>query len=175
MRRILQAATLALLMLASACSERSESPQPARETAAPATRPTPAIALAGRVTDAAGILDPALEARLSDKLAQLERATGRQLVVVTAPSLGGRDVADFTRDLGNAWRIGRAEQDDGVVFLVAPKERQARIAVGYGLEQTLTNAECKEILDRQIFPRFRKGDLPGGIEAGVDALVSKLR
>jgi uncharacterized protein len=175
MKRLFEAAALSLLMVAgAACSDRaaSDRPKPAASTAA---RPAPAIALAGRVTDAANLLDPALEARLTEKLDALEQATGHQLVVVTAPSLGGRDVKPFTTDLFNAWGIGRAEQDDGVVLLVAPNERRARIEVGYGLEGRLTNAVSARIMQDEIIPHFRRGDLPGGIEAGVDALASRLQ
>jgi uncharacterized protein len=166
---------LLLPILCAACSDVGGAPPGATGNAQALAAPAaPAVALAGRVTDAAQVLEPDFEARLSDRLEQLERRTGRQLVVVTVASLGGRDVADFTRDLGNAWGIGRPDEDDGVILLVAPNERQARIAVGEGLERVLTDAACREILARDILPRFRTGDLPGGIEAGVDALIARL-
>jgi uncharacterized protein len=169
---------LALLLLPIWFAACSDGPAAGRggsgEAQALVTPAPPAVALAGRVTDAAAILDPAREARLAGRLERLERATGRQLVVVTVPSLSGREVADFTRDLANAWGIGRADEDDGVVFLVAPRERRARIEVGTGLETVLTDAACREILTRDVLPRFRSGDLAGGIEAGVAALVARL-
>jgi uncharacterized protein len=94
------------------------------------------------------------------------------MVVVTVQSLGGRDVAAFTKELGNNWGIGRAEQNDGIILLVAPKERKARIEVGLGLEQTLPNALCQQIMDAKIIPHFRSGDYAGGITAGVTAIIS---
>jgi uncharacterized protein len=97
------------------------------------------------------------------------------MVVVTVPALSGRDVADFTRDLANEWGIGRKGYDDGVVVLVAPNERKVRIAVGYGLEGTLTHEVCRQIIDTAMLPRFRHRDIPGGIEAGTDALIVRLR
>ena len=134
----------------------------------------PKVAWNGRVTDAAGIIDAAQEAALSRRLEGLERTTGRQMVIVTVTTLDGREVAAFTRDLGNAWEIGRSEQDDGVVLLVAPNERKVRIAVGLGLERILPDALCQKIIDDQILPRFREGDLQGGIEAGANALIDRL-
>ena len=92
-----------------------------------------AVPLAGRVTDTAHILSPQEQATLSGRLAKLEQKTQHQLVVVTVPSLDGRDVANYTRDLANSWGIGRKGYDDGVFLLVAPKERKVQIAVGYGL------------------------------------------
>lgn len=96
------------------------------------------------------------------------------MVVVTVPTLGGADIATFTRDLANSWGIGRKGHDDGVVILVAPNERKVRIAVGYGLENVLTHDLCKQIIDEQMLPRFRQGDLPGGIESGANAVIARL-
>jgi uncharacterized protein len=134
----------------------------------------PAIALAGRVTDAADILDEASEGKLTDVSAALEAETGHQLVVVTVPSLGGRDIADFTRDLGNAWGIGREEEDDGVLLLVAPNERKVRIAVGFGIEDRLTDEKCSQIIQEEVLPHFRVGDFAAGIENGVGAIRAEL-
>ena len=171
MRRIFKSTAIALaLTMAAACSDG-----PATDQVQPAYGPSaPIVQLVGRVTDAAGILPPETEVGLSAKLEQLERTTGHQAVVVTVPSLNGRSVASVTNDLGNAWGIGRKGYDDGVILLVAPNERRVRIGVGYGLERTLTDALCSEIIERAILPRFREGDLPSGIVAGVDALASHL-
>jgi len=132
------------------------------------------IPLTGRVTDAAQMLPPGVEAALSAELARFERATHHQLVVVTVPSLGKRDVAAFTRDLANAWGIGRKGYDDGVVLLVAPHERKARIEVGKGLKRVLPDAVCQRMMDAVIVPRFRAGDMAGGIVAGSRALMARL-
>lgn len=163
-------AILALLIL-SACSEGQSA---THDGQAPAVAGAPSVALAGRVTDAAEIIDSELEASISSRLKELETRTGHQMVVVTVPTLGGQEVADFTRNLGIAWGIGRRDHDDGVILLVAPNERKVRIAVGYGLEQRLPNALCEEILARDVLPRFREGDLAAGIDAGVNALVGRL-
>jgi uncharacterized protein len=166
--------TLALLLLAfcAACSNGQATSQSQSSDRAQAR---PKLPLAGRVTDAAEILDAAQEATLSTRLEQLERTTGHQMVVVTVPTLGGQDVAAFTRELGNAWGIGRAEENDGVVLLVAPHERKMRIAVGYGLERKLPDALCQQIIARLMLPRFRQADLPGGIDAGVKAVIDRLQ
>lgn len=159
----------ALLLALSAGCSRSEVAERGGEA-----RPAAAFALTGRVGDQALILDAAFEARLTARLERLEQATRHQMVVVTVPSLGGRDVADYTRDLANAWGIGRREHNDGIVILVAPNERRARIEIGTGLEAALPNALCAEIMRREMIPRFRAGDYAGGIEAGVEALARRL-
>jgi uncharacterized protein len=133
-----------------------------------------ALPLAGRVTDAANILSREEESALTAKLQKLETATHHQMVVVTVPALGGRDIADYARELGNSWGIGRKGHDDGVLLVVAPHEHKVRIAVGYGLENRLTQELCDQIIRTEILPRFRRGDLPGGIEAGTEALIDRL-
>ncbi len=134
----------------------------------------PSIALAGRVTDAAHLLEVPEKASLDARLVAFEQATGHQLVVVTTPTLKGQDIAVFTRQLANAWGIGRAKYNDGIVVLVAPNERKVRIAVGRGLERRLTNAKAFRIIGAEMLPRFTNGDLPGGIEAGVSAIIREL-
>lgn len=132
-------------------------------------------ALTGRVVDAANMLDPAQEAALTSKLEGLETTTGRQLVVATVPSLEGYDEQDYGYRLGRTWGIGSAERNDGAILLVAPNERRVRVEVGYGLEPVLTDALSSVIIQTQILPRFRAGDMAGGIVAGADALIEQLR
>jgi uncharacterized protein len=176
-KRLLQVIALTSMLSALACSDgKASSSQPERSAASPVVAVRSAsLPLTGRVTDAASVLSHEQRARLSAKLEQLERSTHHQMVVVTVPALSGRDVADFTRDLANEWGIGRKGYDDGVVLLVAPNERKVRIAVGYGLEGTLTHEVCQQIIDTAMLPRFRHRDISGGIEAGTDALIVRLR
>lgn len=131
--------------------------------------------LTGRVVDAAELLSPAEEAALDQKLAALETASSRQLVVVTVPDLQGYPIEDYGYRLGRTWGIGQAEANNGAILLVAPNERKVRVEVGYGLEPILTDALSSVIIQSQILPRFREGDFPGGIIAGADAIIAQLQ
>ena len=131
-------------------------------------------ALTGRVVDQANLLDAAATDRIERKLQALERKSGDQLVVVTLASLQGYDIADYGYRLGRAWGIGQRGRNNGVLLIVAPNERKARIEVGYGLEGTLTDALTRVILDQAVFPAFRSGDYTKGIERGVDDIVKVL-
>jgi len=132
-------------------------------------------ALSGRVVDQANMLSPAVEADLTQKLAGLETQSGRQLVVVTLPSLQGYEIEEYGYQLGRTWGIGSAESDDGALFIVAPNERKVRIEVGYGLEPVLTDALSSFILQAQVLPRFKAGDMEGGVVAGTDSIVTQLK
>ncbi|MFZ9395995.1 MAG: TPM domain-containing protein [Erythrobacter sp.] len=132
-------------------------------------------ALTGRVVDAANIIPDATEAELNAKLEALEAQSQRQLVVATVPDLQGYDIADYGYRLGREWGIGDAERNDGALLIVAPTERKVRIEVGYGLEGYLTDALSALIIQNAIVPRFRSGDMPGGIVAGTDAIIQQLQ
>lgn len=135
--------------------------------------------LTGRVVDQANLLDPAQEAALTAKLEGLETRTNRQLVVATLNSLEGYEISDYGYRLGRQWALGQdgkgeSEKDNGAILIVAPNERKMRIEVGYGLEPVLTDGLSSSIIRNDITPAFKAGDFPGGINAGVDRIVTQL-
>jgi len=130
--------------------------------------------LTGRVVDDAHVLSAQTAADLDAKLAALEAKTGRQLVVVTLPSLQGYDIQDYGYQLGRAWGIGQKGQNNGVLFIVVPSEHKTRIEVGYGLEPVLTDALSSVILQNEVLPKFRTGDVEGGVVAGANAIIQQL-
>lgn len=130
--------------------------------------------LAGRVNDLAGLLPPEDHRRLEEKLAALEQATGAQMAVLTLPSLEGENLEDFSLKVAETWRLGREDHDDGVLLLIAVQERGMRLEVGYGLEEQIPDLVARRVLDDHLRPRFRAGDFPGGIEAGIDVVSARL-
>lgn len=126
------------------------------------------------MTDAAGVLDTKQIRALKADLAGVEARTKRQVVIATVATLGRTDISVYARDLGNRWGIGRAGRNDGVVILLAPNERLVRIAVGSGLERTLPDSVCRQIIDEVMLPEFREGRLFEGLSHGVAALNARL-
>lgn len=126
---------------------------------------------AGRVTDLANVIDPATEADLDRRLDALEQKTSSEVAVVTVASLEGVPVEDYAVRLFKEWGIGQAKQDNGVLVLVAPNEREMRIEVGYGLEGILPDGLAGQIIRDQFIPRFRDNDYNGGIRDGVARVV----
>src|SRR5260370_40538125 len=108
-------------------------------------------------------------------LEQHERASGgQQVVVVTLKSLQGLSIEDFGYQLGRHWGIGQKDENTGALLIVAPNEHKVRIEVGYGLEGTLTDALSRAIIERDIVPAFKRGDLNGGVLAGTAAILRVL-
>jgi uncharacterized protein len=131
-------------------------------------------ALTGRVVDQADLLRPEQELDLASKSEALEAQTGRQFVVATVTSLEGRTIEDYGYRLGRTWAIGDKDKDDGVILLVAPNEKKVRIETGYGARVFLTDAVSSVIIRESILPRFKAGDMPGGIIAGADQIIKMM-
>ena len=139
-----------------------------RVEAAPAPLPTPL----GFVSDFAGVIDAGTEARLTNRIRELKQKTGAEIAVVTLQTTDPDPVPERALRLAEAWKPGDAGKDNGVVFLVSVGERELFIATGYGIEGALPDGLVGEIRDRTIVPKFRTGDVAGGIEAGVDRMAA---
>lgn len=130
--------------------------------------PVPPVA---RVTDLAGALPAAVQQALAQRLADLEARKGSQLAVLVIPSTQPEVIEQYGIRVAEAWKLGRKGVDDGAILLVARDDRAVRIEVGYGLEGALSDLVTKRIIDEVILPRFRQGDLAGGVEAGMDRMI----
>jgi uncharacterized protein len=131
-------------------------------------------ALTGRVVDEAGALSAPATARLTAELAAHEQRSGQQVVVAIVKSLQGQAIEDYGYQLGRFWGIGQKGKNTGAILLVAPSERKVRIEVGYGLEGDLTDAASAVIINQVILPRFRQGDIQGGVVLGAEAMLRTL-
>jgi uncharacterized protein len=144
-----------------------------RPGSALAEKPVPF--LSGRVVDEANMIPADVRASLERKLASLEADTGAQVAVLTVARLDGEPLEEYSLRVASTWKLGRKGKDDGALFLIARDDRKMRIEVGYGLEDRLTDATCRRILDEAVRPYFRSGDFGKGVEACVDAIASAVR
>jgi uncharacterized protein len=131
-------------------------------------------ALTGHVVDQAGVMTAQSRSDIEAKLKALEDKSGIQFVAATVKSLQGSDIETYANQLFRFWKLGEAKKNNGVLLLVAPAEHKVRIEVGYGLEGTLTDALSSVIISSVIVPRLKAGDFSGGIERGVDGVISVL-
>jgi uncharacterized protein len=130
--------------------------------------------LTGRVVDQANVMTAEARSDIETKSKDLEDKSGIQLVVATVSSLQDSDIETYANELFRFWKLGQAQKNNGVLLLVAPNEHKVRIEVGYGLEGTLTDALSSVVISSAIVPRFKTGDFSGGIERGVDGIISVL-
>ena len=130
--------------------------------------------LTGRIVDLAHVLPADVAVSLTHDLEAHETKTSNQVAVLILPSLEGDPFEEFSHRVSTTWKLGRKGTDNGVLLLVSLKDRKVRIEVGYGLEGTLTDLRSAHIIRQEIVPRFRTGDLPGGIAAGVQAILGTI-
>jgi uncharacterized protein len=131
--------------------------------------------LRARVTDLADLLPPERERALEARLSAFEGETSHQLAVLTVPSLEGEPIESFALRVAEQWKLGDQRVDNGMLLVVAKADRAARVEVGYGLEGVVPDAVAKRVLEDTMFPRFRAGDFPGGIDAACEALIRAAR
>lgn len=133
----------------------------------------------GFVVDDANVLPPAVEADLTAKLGALQRDTKRQLVVATIADMQGYPLEDYGYRLLRSWGVGLKGVNNGAILFVAPNnppgQRGPRLEVGTGLEPILTDAFSSVIINRDMMPRLKGGDVPGAMTAGADSVIAQLR
>lgn len=131
--------------------------------------------LRARVMDQTGTLDAATLASLEARLADFETSQGTQMVVLMVATTAPEDIADFTQRLGDAWKIGRKDVGDGVLFVIAKNDRRMRIAPAKTLEGAIPDVLARRIIDQAVAPAFRNGDFGGGIRAGVEQVLARIQ
>lgn len=128
------------------------------------------------VNDFARVLSDSEEQKLETKLVQFAGKTSTQILIVTVESLNGYEASDFAFQLGENWGLGQKEKNNGVIVLFKPKTASERgqvfVAVGYGLEGVIPDAIAnREIVQYEMIPRFKQGDIFGGLYAGTEVIM----
>ncbi len=126
----------------------------------------------GPVTDLAGILDAGTQQQLLRLIREVQERTTVEFAILTVPSTEPLTLEEYSVAIFDRWKIGKRGQDNGLLFLVAVRDRRTRITTGYGLEGILPDGKVGEIRDREILPYFRKGQYAHGILRGSEALAS---
>ena len=127
----------------------------------------------GYVSDFANVIDADSRARLEAYCGQVERSTGVQIALVTVPSLDDAPIEDFANTLFRKWGVGKKGKDEGLMLLLAIKDRKDRIEVGYGLEPNLPDGFVGGVL-REERPFLAKGQYGQGLLAAADEMGSRI-
>ena len=128
-------------------------------------------ALVGHVNDVAHALAPKVYQDLENRLRAYEQVSQQQFAVLILPSLEGDSLEDFSLRVVESWRLGKAGRDDGLLLVLALKERKMRIEVGYGLEGKITDLLSKRIMLQILRPALKRGDLATGLSQSLEALM----
>jgi uncharacterized protein len=128
----------------------------------------------GHVTDAAGVLTAEERADLEQRLTRYMESSGVEIAVFVAASLGGEAIEDVAYRTFNSWKIGREKLDNGVLLVIAPKERRIRIETGKGVGGQLTDLQASDIIEHRVAPQLRAGRYHAAIGDGIDAIALAL-
>lgn len=126
------------------------------------------------VYDYVDLLSNAQKRNLEQKLIRYSDSTSTQIVVAIISSTKGEDITYLGAQWGQAWGIGQADKDNGILILLATDDRRIAINTGYGVEGSLTDLMSKRIIERVIIPEFKKGDYYAGLDKGSDAIFQVL-
>jgi len=135
----------------------------------------PVPPLSGRVIDQTATLSEPQRAALDAKLAAFEAQAGPQIVLLLVPATAPEDIASYAQRVADSWKSGRRDVGDGVLLVVAKNERAVRIEVAKALEGAIPDLAARQVIDRAIVPAFRAGDYAGGLNAGVDQLMARIK
>lgn len=129
----------------------------------------------GRVTDQADVLSPDVETLLNERAEGIRRDLGHDVLVVTIDNIVGGTPKQFSTALFNRWGIGDAARNDGVLLLLVTGQRRLEIETGIGMESVLTDAWLQSMQQEAMVPLFKRGDLGGGLIAGLARIDGELR
>lgn len=130
------------------------------------------------VNDFASLLSETEKSQLEQRLVAYNDSTSTQITVVIVPDLQGYDIDDFAQRIGQAWGVGQKDLSNGLVILVKPKQGNDRgfaaISTGYGMEEVITDAVARRIVDNEMIPLFKANRYYDGINAGVSIVTDLL-
>jgi len=129
-------------------------------------------ALQSPVTDLTQTLTADQQAQLAQKLSTFEDKKGSQIALLIVSTTQPEDIGQYAIRVVDLWKIGREKSDDGVLLLIAKDDRKIRIEVGYGLEGAIPDVYAKRIIADVISPKLKQGDFYGGLDAGINQIIS---
>ena len=127
------------------------------------------------VNDYTGTLSASQINTLEHKLVAYNDSTSTQILVLLVDDLQGYSIEQYATEIGHSWGVGQKDKGNGVVILVKPKKGSERgevnISTGYGMEQYVTDATGKNIIEKEMIPAFKEGDYYTGIDNAVNVIM----
>lgn len=127
------------------------------------------------VNDFANVLTPQHERALERKLVAFNDSTSNQITIIIVSDFNGYDKASFANRIGEKWKVGQKEFDNGVVIALQPKTSRQKgevfIATGYGLEPVIPDAIANRIVDVEMIPHFKNNNYYQGLNKATTVLM----
>lgn len=114
------------------------------------------------------------ELRIDSLLTDYEKRTGIEIVVITIPAyaIEKDSFEDLVNEIAEDWKIGKLDDDNGILIGISQGHRMIWIANGVGIEKTLSDFETKLIIDYVIIPRYKEDKFYLGTTEGIRAIIN---
>lgn len=127
------------------------------------------------VNDYTGTLSSSQINTLEHKLVAYNDSTSTQFLVLLVDDLQGHSIEQYATQIGQTWGVGQKEKNNGAVIIVKPKKGsskgQVTISTGYGIEEYVTDATGKKIIEKEMIPAFKENDYYTGIDNAINVLM----
>lgn len=127
------------------------------------------------VYDYAGLLSQGEKEALERKLVKYSDTTSTQIVVAIISTSNGEGLDMLGAKWGQKWGIGQADEDNGILIILAKDDRKVDINTGYGIESLISDRDAEQIINRIMIPQFKQGNYYAGLNQAVDALINELQ
>ena len=124
-----------------------------------------------QINDEAQIFSKNEKAELLSLVQNYEQNSTTQIAIVTLKSLENKSIEEVSLEVARGYKLGQKQSSNGALLIIAPNERKVRIEVGYGLEGVLTDAISSQIINDVVVPKFKQGDMGGGVVDGIRAII----
>ena len=131
-------------------------------------------AISGHINDPGNLLTPPEQAMLNAKLDSHKKLYGHHIVVFLPTTLDDEPISDVAYATFNAWKIGAAGEDNGVLLVIASKERKARIETGKGVGGDLPDLRTNQILREKVTPNMKTGAVFLAVDEGTTGIIEAL-
>lgn len=127
------------------------------------------------VNDYTGTLTSSQMNNLERMLVNYNDTTSTQFLVLLVDDLQGYDIHEYATEIGHSWGVGQKGKDNGAVIVVKPQKGNSKgrvtLSVGYGLEEYITDAASKRIIEKEMIPAFKQNDYYTGIVKAVEVMM----
>lgn len=124
------------------------------------------------VVDLANLFSDTENDALTEKIIQYEKTSTNQMAVLTIDTLPQQTtIQHFGTDVANSWGVGTREKDNGLLITISKSDRKIVISTGEGTAQTISDSDCKAIIDQLMVPQFKINNYYKGVDKAIDSLI----
>jgi uncharacterized membrane protein YgcG len=126
------------------------------------------------MTDMGSFIPDSLEPKINNFISDYEQKTSIEIGIITVNNLDGNDIFDYSQDQFERLGVGKKGADNGILIVFSMEDRKSRIHTGRGMEEFLTDAQCRRLLDNVVKPYFKKGEYFDGTMTLLQSIREEL-